>query len=197
MITTSLIPFPRGASEGAACLRVRGSITSTEEADLLVSRLNRAGERYFILGTLVELDDVTTAAASALLVGINGSGPLMPPYILAKPGQPLPAAGSPHLLLDLSDFFASSPIDIARWADEVLAAGQVSPMVEELVVVTSVVPMSAQLARAFEAFRPELGATLYVPADIFDKALLAVACCGYPWSVRVEKEPPRGLEVKL
>ena len=56
--------------------------------------------------------------------------------------------------------------------------------------------MIEMLSHVYAAFRPEVGATLYVPAAIADRAMIAAASTGYPWAVKLRGDGAPVLEVR-
>jgi hypothetical protein len=179
----AITTIPWGDDEGLPVLHLRGSVASPAEADELVDDLERRYEHMGLGGTLVELDRYDTAAHAALLIALNSSGRLAPVCMFGKPGDAWPAAPV-TIGLDVSEFFAGLPADLAAWAEDLYATAQRCPRVAELLVKTEVAPSPEMLGHAFSAFAVQSG-TLHVPERIATAATIAAARSGYAWKVRV------------
>lgn len=195
-LRASIRPFPWGSIEGLPCLYLVGDCKTPADAAALLDELEAKLNRYSLAGTIVDLNDFTGRGAASLLVGINASERLSPCFLIIKPGTPIPSAGAPTLMLDLSEYFTVRPPDLAKWSNDILALAQVSPQIEQVKVSTTVAPAIEQLAQVFAAFRPQSGATLYVPQEIYASAMLSAAASGYPWMVRLYGGAASEIEVK-
>jgi hypothetical protein len=179
----AITTIPWGDDEGLPVLHLRGAVETPSEADALVRELERRYEHMGLGGTLIELDRGDTAAHAALLISLNSSPRLSPVCIFGKPGDAWPAAPV-TIGLDISEFFARLPDDLATWAEGLLETAQRCPRVAELLVRTDVAPSAEMLGHAFSAFAVQSG-TLHVPERIVVAATIAAARSGYAWKVRV------------